>query len=68
MRGLRKILRSRERALQAGPDASHPHTIVTQALGSIGFGRTKPDFWIGTGPASFQLPERSRAKLDFPLD
>lgn len=42
MRGLRKILRSRERALQAGPDASHPHTIVTQALGSIGFGRTKP--------------------------
>ena len=25
------------RALQAGPDASHPHTIVTQALGSIGW-------------------------------
>jgi N-acyl-D-aspartate/D-glutamate deacylase len=42
MRGLRKILRSRERALQAGPDASHPHTIVTQAFGSIGFGKTKP--------------------------
>ncbi|GEP33084.1 hypothetical protein NSZ01_08520 [Nocardioides szechwanensis] len=42
MRGLRKILRSRGRALQAGPDASHPHTIVTQALGSIGFGKTKP--------------------------
>ncbi|MCD4524864.1 amidohydrolase family protein [Nocardioides sp. cx-173] len=47
MRGLRRILRSRERALQAGPDASHPHTIVTQALGSIGLGsiglgRTKP--------------------------
>ncbi|WP_193612215.1 N-acyl-D-amino-acid deacylase family protein [Nocardioides lijunqiniae] len=38
MRGLRRILRSRERALQAGPDASHPHTIVTQALGSIGLG------------------------------
>ncbi|MFC7494865.1 MULTISPECIES: N-acyl-D-amino-acid deacylase family protein [unclassified Nocardioides] len=40
MRGLRSILRRRRRALQAGPDASHPHTIVTQALGSIGlFGR-----------------------------
>ncbi len=37
MRGLRAILRRRERALQAGPDASHPHTIVTQALGSIGW-------------------------------
>jgi N-acyl-D-aspartate/D-glutamate deacylase len=40
MRGLRSILRRRRRALQAGPDASHPHTIVTQAAGSIGwFGR-----------------------------
>ncbi|CAI9419456.1 N-acyl-D-amino-acid deacylase family protein [Nocardioides sp. T2.26MG-1] len=40
MHGLRSILRRRRRALQAGPDASHPHTIVTQALGSIGlFGR-----------------------------
>ncbi|MBI2242762.1 MAG: amidohydrolase family protein [Nocardioides sp.] len=38
MRGLRSILRRRHRALQAGPDASHPHTIVTQALGSIGLG------------------------------
>ncbi|MDI6909031.1 amidohydrolase family protein [Nocardioides sp.] len=38
MRGLRSILRRRRRALQAGPDASHPHTIVTQALGSIGLG------------------------------
>jgi N-acyl-D-aspartate/D-glutamate deacylase len=28
--------------LQAGPDASHPHTIVTQALGSIGWGKQKP--------------------------
>ncbi|MGZ4445884.1 MAG: N-acyl-D-amino-acid deacylase family protein [Nocardioides sp.] len=36
MRGLRSILRRRGRVLQAGPDASHPHTIVTQALGSIG--------------------------------
>lgn len=41
MRGLRAILRRRRRALQAGPDASHPHTIVTQALGSIGLP------WIG---------------------
>ena len=38
MHGLRSILRRRRRALQAGPDASHPHTIVTQALGSIGLG------------------------------
>lgn len=40
MRGLRSILRHRRRALQAGPDASHPHTILVQALHSIGwFGR-----------------------------
>ncbi|WP_244932311.1 amidohydrolase family protein [Nocardioides sp. W7] len=39
MRGLRRILRDRGRALQAGPDASHPHTILTQALGSIGLFR-----------------------------
>lgn len=39
MRGLRRILRTRERALQAGPDASHPQTILTQALNSIGWGR-----------------------------
>ncbi|MGB0099083.1 MAG: amidohydrolase family protein [Nocardioides sp.] len=41
MRGLRKILRRRRRALQAGPDASSPvSTIGGQALGSIGwFGR-----------------------------
>lgn len=41
MRGLRSILRRRRRALQAGPDASHPiSTIGGQALGSIGwFGR-----------------------------
>jgi N-acyl-D-aspartate/D-glutamate deacylase len=36
MRRLRRILRNRERVLQAGPDASHPHTILVQALGSIG--------------------------------
>jgi N-acyl-D-aspartate/D-glutamate deacylase len=42
MRGLRSILRRRGRALQAGPDASHPHTIFTQALGSIGLLGRKP--------------------------
>lgn len=39
MRPLRSLLRRRGRVLQAGPDASHPHTIVTQALGSIGWGK-----------------------------
>ncbi len=39
MKGLRRILRRRERTLQAGPDASHPHTILIQALGSIGLNR-----------------------------
>lgn len=40
MRALRSILRRRRRALQAGPDASHPHTILIQALNSIGlFGK-----------------------------
>lgn len=47
MRGLRSILRRRRRALQAGPDASHPHTIVTQALGSIG--------WFGRSPLRTSL-------------
>lgn len=47
MRGLRKILRSRKRALQAGPDASHPHTIGIQALGSIG--------WFGKAPLRTSL-------------
>ncbi|MCR6031823.1 amidohydrolase family protein [Nocardioides sp. zg-579] len=36
MRRLREILRRRGRALQAGPDATHPHTILLQALHSIG--------------------------------
>ncbi|MCW2814454.1 MAG: N-acyl-D-glutamate deacylase [Nocardioides sp.] len=39
MRRLNSILRRRGRALQAGPDASHPHTIITQAFGSLGLGR-----------------------------
>ncbi len=42
MRGLNGILRRRGRALQAGPDASHPHTILTQAFASIGLGGRKP--------------------------
>ena len=42
MRGLRRILRDRGRVLQAGPDASHPHTILTQALASIGGPNRKP--------------------------
>ncbi|HEX2893634.1 MAG TPA: amidohydrolase family protein [Marmoricola sp.] len=42
MRRLRKILRDRGRVIQAGPDASHPHTILTQALHSIGAGRRRP--------------------------
>lgn len=40
MRGLRRILRRRGRALQAGPDVGRPQTVVTQAFGSIGlFGK-----------------------------
>jgi len=42
MRRLRRILRDRGRVLQAGPDASHPHTILTQALASIGGPTRKP--------------------------
>jgi len=36
MRGLRRILRKRGRALQAGPDVGRPHTLLTQAFGSLG--------------------------------
>lgn len=36
MKALRDLLRRRGRALQAGPDATHPHTIVLAALQSIG--------------------------------
>lgn len=40
MRGLRRILRRRGRALQAGPDVGRPQTVVTQAFGSLGlFGK-----------------------------
>jgi N-acyl-D-aspartate/D-glutamate deacylase len=41
MRRLRAILRERDRVLQAGPDASHPHTILVQALNSVGLGRRR---------------------------
>ncbi|WP_148613508.1 N-acyl-D-amino-acid deacylase family protein [Nocardioides rubriscoriae] len=41
MRRLNGILRRRGRALQAGPDASHPHTILTQAFASIGVPGTR---------------------------
>jgi catechol 2,3-dioxygenase-like lactoylglutathione lyase family enzyme len=27
---------------------------------ACGFGREKPEFWLGTGPASFQTPEQLR--------
>jgi N-acyl-D-aspartate/D-glutamate deacylase len=39
MRRLRTVLRNRDRVLQAGPDASHPHTIIAQAIASVGLGR-----------------------------
>lgn len=42
MRRLRRILRDRGRVIQAGPDASHPHTILLQALHSVGLGRRRP--------------------------
>jgi catechol 2,3-dioxygenase-like lactoylglutathione lyase family enzyme len=28
---------------------------------ACGFGREKPEFWLGTGPASFQTPEHLRS-------
>ncbi|WP_084254953.1 N-acyl-D-amino-acid deacylase family protein [Nocardioides sp. J54] len=42
MRRLRRVLRERDRVIQAGPDASHPHTILLQALASIGGWFRKP--------------------------
>lgn len=42
MRRLRRILRDRGRALQAGPDVGRPHTVLSQAFGSIGLGRRAP--------------------------
>ena len=41
LRRLKSILRRRDRALQSGPDISHPHNIVSQALQSVGLGRPR---------------------------
>ena len=53
-------------------DFARSKTFYTKALAPLGikplmdfgqacgFGRDKPDFWIGTGPASFQKPEQLR--------
>ncbi|MDG4667487.1 amidohydrolase family protein [Mycobacterium sp. 236(2023)] len=41
LRRLKSLLRRRDRALQSGPDITHPHNIVSQALQSIGFGRPR---------------------------
>ena len=41
LRRLKSLLRRRDRALQSGPDISHPHNIVSQALQSVGFGRPR---------------------------
>ncbi|OBG86342.1 hypothetical protein A5699_02405 [Mycobacterium sp. E802] len=41
LRRLKSRLRRRDRVLQSGPDISHPHNIVSQALQSVGFGRPR---------------------------
>lgn len=41
LRRLKAILRRRDRALQSGPDITHPHNIVSQALQSVGIGRPR---------------------------
>ncbi|UXA19460.1 amidohydrolase family protein [Mycobacterium sp. SMC-4] len=41
LRRLKSMLRTRDRALQSGPDITHPHNIVSQALQSVGFGRPR---------------------------
>jgi N-acyl-D-aspartate/D-glutamate deacylase len=41
LRRLKSQLRRRDRALQSGPDITHPHNIVSQALQSVGFGRPR---------------------------
>ena len=38
-RRLSSILRARERVLQSGPDITHPQSLVTQAVNSLGIGR-----------------------------
>ncbi|MGA8847987.1 MAG: amidohydrolase family protein, partial [Nocardioides sp.] len=39
LRRLNSILRKRARVLQSGPDITHPQSLVTQALSSLGVGR-----------------------------
>ncbi|MFV8048740.1 N-acyl-D-amino-acid deacylase family protein [Mycobacterium sp. 48b] len=41
LRRLKSLLRRRDRALQSGPDITHPHNIVSQALQSVGIGRPR---------------------------
>ncbi|MDW5609714.1 N-acyl-D-amino-acid deacylase family protein [Mycolicibacterium sp. D5.8-2] len=41
LRRLKSILRHRDRALQSGPDITHPLNIVSQALQSVGIGRPR---------------------------
>lgn len=41
LRRLKSLLRRRDRALQSGPDITHPHNIASQALQSVGFGRPR---------------------------
>jgi N-acyl-D-aspartate/D-glutamate deacylase len=41
LRRLNAILRARERVLQSGPDITHPQSLVSQALTSLGVGRAK---------------------------
>jgi len=41
LRRLKSLLRKRDRALQSGPDITHPHNIVSQALQSVGIGRPR---------------------------
>jgi N-acyl-D-aspartate/D-glutamate deacylase len=41
LRRLKAQLRQRDRALQSGPDITHPHNIVSQALQSLGIGRPR---------------------------
>ncbi len=39
LRRLNSIVRKRTRVLQAGPDITHPQSLVTQAVSSLGIGR-----------------------------
>ncbi len=41
LRRLKSLLRRRDRALQSGPDITHPQNIVSQAFQSVGIGRPR---------------------------